>query len=54
MFLVFTGLILTMLGVGGVENSVTDTELLSSVAVSLVGTLIMWAGTLGLRNSNQY
>jgi len=49
MFLVFTGLILTMFGVGGVENSVTDTELLSSVAVSLVGTLIMWAGTLGLR-----
>ncbi len=54
MFLVFTGLILTMFGVGGVENSVTDTELGSSVAVSLVGTLIMWAGTLGLRNSNQY
>ena len=54
MFLVFTGLILTAFGVGGVENSITDTELLSSVAVSLVGTLIMWAGTLGLRNSNQY
>jgi hypothetical protein len=54
MFLVFTGLILTMFGVGGVENSVTDTELGSSLAVSLVGTLIMWAGTLGLRNSNQY
>jgi len=54
MFLVVVGLILTMLGVGGVENSVTDTELGSSVAVSVVGTLIMWAGTLGLRNSNQY
>jgi hypothetical protein len=54
MFLVVTGLILTMLGVGGVENSVTNTELASSLAVSLVGTLIMWAGTLGLRNSNQY
>jgi hypothetical protein len=54
MFLVVVGLILTMLGVGGVENSVTDTELGSSLAVSVVGTLIMWAGTLGLRNSNQY
>jgi hypothetical protein len=53
MFLVFTGLILTMFGVGGVENSVTNTELGSSVAVSVVGTLIMWAGTLGLRNSSQ-
>jgi hypothetical protein len=54
MFLVVVGLILTMLGVGGVENSITDGELLGSVLASLVGTLIMWAGTLGLRNSSQY
>lgn len=54
MFLVFTGLILTAFGVGGVENSITDTELASSLAVSVVGTLIMWAGTLGLRNSDLY
>ena len=54
MFLVVVGLILTMLGVGGVENSITDGELLGSVLASLTGTLIMWAGTLGLRNSNQY
>lgn len=52
MFLVVTGLILTMFGVGGVENSITNTELTSSLAVSVVGTLIMWAGTLGLRNQN--
>jgi hypothetical protein len=49
MFLVVTGLLLTAAGVGGVENSITDTELLSSLAVSIVGCGIMWAGTLGLR-----
>jgi uncharacterized membrane protein (UPF0136 family) len=54
MFLVVTGLLLTAFGVGGVEQSMDDQGLLAGVAVSLVGTLIMWAGTLGLRNSDQY
>ena len=54
MFLVVVGLLLTAFGVGGVESSMDDQGLLAGVAVSLVGTLIMWAGTLGLRNSDQY
>ena len=54
MFLVVVGLLLTAFGVGGVEQSMDDQGLLAGVAVSLVGTLIMWAGTLGLRNSDQY
>ena len=54
MFLVVTGLLLTAFGVGGIEQSMDDAGLLAGVAVSLVGTLIMWAGTLGLRNSDQY
>ena len=54
MFLVVTGLLLTAFGVGGIEQSLDDQGLLAGVAVSLVGTLIMWAGTLGLRNSDQY
>jgi hypothetical protein len=48
------GLILTMFGVGGVEHSITDTELLSSLAVSVLGLGIMYCGTLGLRNSAYY
>lgn len=52
--LVIFGLIMTMFGAGGVENSITDGELLASVAVSAVGLLIMWAGTLGIRNGEYY
>ena len=43
------GLVLTMFGVGGVENSITNTELLSSLAVSALGLLLMWVATLMLR-----
>lgn len=48
------GLLLTMFGVGGVENSITDTELLSSLAVSALGLGIMYCGTLGVRNGSYY
>ncbi len=48
-FFVMMGLLLTMLGVGGVENSLTDTELLQSIAVSAVGLLLMWIATLMMR-----
>lgn len=49
MALAMFGLLLTMFGVGGVENSITDTELFSSLAVSVVGLAIMYCGTLALR-----
>lgn len=48
------GLIMTMFGVGGVENSVTNTELLSGVAVSVLGLGLMYCGTLGVRNGRYY
>jgi hypothetical protein len=54
MFLVFTGLVLTLFGVGGVENSLTNTELLTAVAVSVVGLGTMWCGVLGLRSAEYY
>jgi len=54
MFLVITGMILTMFGVGGVENSITNTELLGALAVSVVGLLIMYAGTVAIRVSDYY
>jgi hypothetical protein len=43
-FLLFTGLILVMGGVGGIENSVAEAELLSSTVISLLGCAVMWCG----------
>lgn len=48
-FMFFTGLITTMFGVGGVENSITDSQLLSALAVSVTGLGIMYCATLMLR-----
>lgn len=48
------GLILTMFGVGGVEASITDTELLSAVAVSALGLGLMYSGTIAMRVSDYY
>lgn len=52
MFVFITGLLLTLMGAGGIEQSITNSELLSSVAVSCVGLLVMWVGTLGFKRSD--
>jgi len=54
MFLLVTGILVTAFGVGGIESSLDDQGLLAGVAVSAVGLLIMWSGTLGLRNADLY
>jgi len=41
-----------MFGVGGVENSLTDTELLQALAVSVTGLGIMWCSTLMMQQEN--
>jgi len=48
------GLVLTMFGVGGVENSVENSALISSVAVSVLGLALMYVGTLGVKNGDYY
>lgn len=48
-FFLMMGLLLTMLGVGGVENSLTNSELFQSLAVSVLGLLFMWVATLMIR-----
>ncbi len=40
----FTGLILVMGGVGGIENSVADADLFGSTVISLLGCAVMWCG----------
>jgi hypothetical protein len=54
MFVFIAGLLMTFGAVGGVENSVTDTELLSALAVSVVGLLTMYCGVVALRVSDYY
>ena len=48
-FLFVTGLVTTMFGVGGVEHSLTNAELLQSIGVSFTGLGIMWCSTLMMR-----
>ena len=48
-FFIAMGLLLTLLGVGGVENSMTTVDLLKSLAVSGLGLLLMWIATLILK-----
>ncbi len=45
-FMFVTGLLLTLGGVGGIENSITDSELLSAVAVAVVGLGIFGCSAL--------
>jgi len=54
MILIVTGLIFTLFGVGGVEHSITDTELVTSLAVSIIGMLIMYSGTLAIKVASYY
>lgn len=49
MFVFITGLLVTLGAVGGVENSVTNYELLDSVIVAVVGLAVMAVGTLMLK-----
>jgi uncharacterized membrane protein len=55
-FMVFTGIVTTMLGVGGVENSVTNVELLQSLAVAVTGLGIMGCAVLMIKREerNEY
>jgi hypothetical protein len=54
MFVFIVGLLITFGAVGGVEQSVSNTELMSSMVVAIVGLLTMYCGMLGLRNAEFY
>ena len=49
MFLAMVGLVMTLGGVGGIENSITNSELLDSVIVSIVGLMVMGCGVLAIK-----
>lgn len=46
----FTGIVTTLFGVGGIENSITDSELLAGVAVAVTGLGIMGSAVLMMQN----
>jgi len=49
MFLVVAGLVLTLLGVGGIEASMDSVGLLQGLFVAIVGLMTMGAGVLAIR-----
>jgi hypothetical protein len=54
MFVFITGLLLTFGAVGGVETSVTNEDMMSSMVIAIIGLLTMYAGMLGIRNAHMY
>jgi hypothetical protein len=54
MFVFIAGLLLTLGGVGGVENSVDAEQLTGSLLLAVLGLLGMYAGTLGFRNAHYF
>ena len=53
MFVFVVGLLVTMLGTGGVENSITNAELLQAVAVAATGLGCMACGTLMIKRAGE-
>jgi sulfite exporter TauE/SafE len=42
---ILVGLMITLMGLGGIEHSQTLVQLVQSVAVCVVGVCAMWVGT---------
>jgi hypothetical protein len=53
-FVFITGLLMTFGAVGGIEQSITNEDMMSSMVIAIVGLLVMYAGTLGIRNAHMY
>ena len=54
MFVFIAGLLVTFGAVGGIEQSVTDSDMLSSMVIAIVGLLIMYCGMLGIKGAAYY
>jgi hypothetical protein len=50
----FLGFLLTAFGVGGIEQSISDGELMASMLVSITGLAIMYCGVAALKVSEYY
>jgi hypothetical protein len=54
MFVFIVGLLMTMGAVGGIEVSETNTDMMSSMVIAIVGLLTMYCGMLGLKGADYY
>jgi hypothetical protein len=48
-FILIMGFLITFGGVGGIEISTNDTELMGGMIVSILGLLVMYCGLLATR-----
>ena len=53
MFVFVAGLLVTLLGTGGVEHSITNSELLTAVLVAATGLGCMYCGTLMIKRAGE-
>ena len=54
MFVFIVGFIMTLGAVGGIEVSVTNEDMMSSMVIAIVGLLTMFCGTLGLNRAHMF
>lgn len=54
MFVFIVGFIMTLGAVGGIEVSETNTDMMSSMVIAIVGLLTMFCGTLGLNRAHMF
>ena len=54
MFLFIVGLVITFGAVGGIEQSVSNSDLMSSMVIAIVGLLTMYCGMLGIKGADYY
>jgi hypothetical protein len=52
--LAFLGFLMTAFGVGGIEQSITDSELFGAMVVSVTGLAIMYCAVSALKVSDYY
>ena len=54
MFVFIVGFIMTLGAVGGIEVSVTNEDMMSSMVIAIIGLLTMFCGTLGMNRAHMF
>ena len=54
MFVFIVGFIMTLGAVGGIEVSETNTDMMSSMVIAIIGLLTMFCGTLGMNRAHMF
>jgi hypothetical protein len=53
-FVFIVGFMMTLGAVGGIEVSVTNEDMMSSMVIAIVGLFTMYCGMLGLRRAHMF